>query len=59
MTKTKIATALGNIILLLGIVLYFTSIINAEMTIKAFMVPAFLLLASQLPISELFRKKEA
>lgn len=59
MSKTKIAIALGNFILLLGIMLYYTNVIEAELTIKVFMVPAFLILGSQLPISNLFKKKEA
>ena len=59
MSKTKITIALGNSILFLGIMLYYTNVIEAELTIKVFMVPAFLILGSQLPISNLFKKKEA
>lgn len=59
MSKTKITIALETIILFLGIMLYYTNVIEAELTIKMCMVPAFLLLASQFSIGKLFKKKEA
>ena len=57
MTKIKIAIGLGNLMLLSGILLYFTGIMQAELVIKAFMVPAFLILGTQLSIPSLFKKK--
>lgn len=57
MTKMKIAIGLGNLMLLSGILLYFTGIMEAELVIKAFMVPAFLILGTQLSIPSLFKKK--
>ena len=57
MTKIKIAIGLGNLMLLSGILLYFTGIMEAELVIKAFMVRAFLILGTQLSIPSLFKKK--
>ncbi|MCC4212999.1 hypothetical protein [Leeuwenhoekiella parthenopeia] len=59
MNKSKIVLTLVNSVLFAGIILYFTDIIKSELTIKAFMIPAFLILASQFPISALFNKSKA
>ena len=53
----KISIGLGVLMLLSGILLYFTGIMEADLIIKAFMVPAFLILGTQLSIPSLFKKK--
>jgi len=48
MTRNKIAIILVTLILLAGILLTLTDIISEKIAIKAFMVPAFVILSIQL-----------